>query len=192
VAPSHPDDCVQPSNFYDRVQINIPLNNRALHEIPVAELVPFVQSVVHIESPVHPSVIMQRVTEGAGLKRAGNRIQDVVGQAIQQAVKGGFICQRGDFLWINGMERPPVRDRSLLDATERKMEFIAPEELEESLLQEISESFSLVTDEAIQNAAKRLGISRVTDPTKQLMMKRIDQLLESGLLDIHDEKVCLK
>ncbi|MEX2490530.1 MAG: DUF3320 domain-containing protein [Nitrospirales bacterium] len=192
VETSYPDDWVQPSNLYDRAKVTIPLNNRALHEIPVAELVPFVQSVVHIESPVHPSVIIQRVTEGAGLKRAGNRIQDIVGRAIQQAVKGGFICQRSDFLWVNGMERPLVRDRSLLDAAERKLEYIAPEELEESLLQEIGASFSLVKDEAIQNSARRLGISRVTDQTKQLMTKRIDQLVDSGRLNVHEARICLK
>ena len=52
--------------------------------------------------------------------------------------------------------------------------------------------FSLVPDEAIQNAAKRLGISRVTDQTKQQMTKVIDQLLDAGRLNIHDARVCLK
>jgi very-short-patch-repair endonuclease len=191
-AVSHTAEWQAPSKFYERTQVTIPLNNRALHEIPVPELMTFVQSVVHVESPVHPLTIIQRITEGAGLKRAGSRIQDVVSRAIQQAVKGGFICQRGEFLWGKEMERPSVRDRSLLDPTERKLEFIAPEELEESLLEEVGESFSLVPDEAIQNAAKRLGISRVTDQTKQLMTQVIDQLVDAGHLNIHDTRVCLK
>lgn len=151
----------------------------AHHPLPDPNwLAPFVVKIVQHESPVHEHEVTQRITEACVLKRTGNRIQSVVKRAVDQAVRQNLLTRRGDFLWIADMTEVMVRDRSQLDSNAKKLELVAPEEIEQVLMQEIARGFSLSVEGDISVAARALGFQRVTlqslDVFRQSLRKPVD------------------
>ena len=90
----------------------------------------WIQEVVKIESPVHFDEVARRIATAVGVARIGNRIQNKVKAAARQAARSGSVQIRGKILHWRGQEEVAVRDRSELPNASRKIELIAPEEIE--------------------------------------------------------------
>jgi very-short-patch-repair endonuclease/DNA polymerase III delta prime subunit len=167
---------------YKRASLRIALGNRELHEIPASQLLPSILQVVEQESPIDKTELIRRITEGAGLKRSGSRIQAAVQSAINQGVRVRKLTQKGDFIWHPDMTVPPVRDRSDLEAAAKKFEFVAPEEIRIALHKAVESGFSLSEEDAVSSAARLLGFQRVTAQAKGLFDNQLASLLNDGTL----------
>lgn len=167
---------------YKRAALHIPLGNRELHELPTTQLLTSLLQVVDLESPIHKTELIRRVTEGAGLKRSGSRIQTAVQTAIDHGVREQKIAQKGDFIWHPEMSEPDVRDRSELDATMKKFEFVAPDEIRVALHKAVESGFSLSDEDAVSSATRLLGFQRVTAQAKSIIDNQLSSLLNDGTL----------
>jgi len=168
---------------YARADITVPLNGKQLHEIDPEELAKFVVQVVQAESPIHAEEVARRITEAAGLKRTGSRIQDVVAQAAALAVQAKRIARRKDFLWRVDMQDAPVRDRSAVDSNLKKIEYVAPEEIRAALVAEVSRGFSMDVEAAIVAVARVLGFQRVSPAMRQTVLEQVKVLEREGRLN---------
>jgi hypothetical protein len=163
-----------------------------LHQADPESLVESVAQVVVVESPVHKMEVMGRITEAAGLKRTGHRIQSTLQSAIDLAISKGRVRVVGDFLWDPEMKEPRIRDRSALDANGKKLELVAPEEIQVALLAEIRNAYSMSIEDAISGAARALGFQRVTAQMQDFFREQIHclindrQLKQSGELLLPD------
>jgi hypothetical protein len=166
-----------PSERYQRAEITVSTDYHELHELPVDTLVTVVTDVVKVESPIHAKELTRRITEAAGLKRAGSRIQAAVNKALQLGKRRGEIEIRKDFVWNKGMTTPPIRDRSQLENASKKFDWVAPEEIDEALFAEVERSFSTTSEEAISGAARLLGFQRVTSPIRRILATRLEELI---------------
>lgn len=182
-------DAEAPADYpsYEKASIHIPLGGTQLHEAEPAWLAGYVARVVAVESPMHVSDVVRRITEGCGLKRAGNRIQGAVQAAIDVAARKGEIRECGDFLWQPGMTEARIRDRSLLDAGARKLEYVSPEEIRAALLAEIARGFSMSIDNAMTAAARALGFLRLSMQAQDVFRKEIRILVDDGRLKRNGE-----
>ena len=171
---------------YRRAEISISTGIQELHELPVDRLLTAVKEIVEIESPVHVQELTRRITEAAGLKRAGSRIRAVVEKALQLGRRRGEIQLRDEFVWSTDMTTPPVRDRSQLENASRKIDWVAPEEIAEALCREVERSFTTTRQDAISGAARLLGFQRVTSAMQEVFAGQLDALIRSRrLLDEH-------
>ncbi len=171
-----------PTVLYRRAQLQIPLLQKELHEFLPEELLPYIYEVIKIESPIHTTELMRSITEGAGLKRSGVRIQGAVLTSIISGVQKKQIVKKGEFCWHPDMSEPAVRDRSELDASSKKFEWVSPEEISLALFQQVKKGFSLSVDDAVSNAARALGFQRVTVQAKYLFELQLDGLIQSRKL----------
>lgn len=159
-----------------------------LHQADPESLVESIARVVAVESPVHKMEVMSRITEAAGLKRTGHRIQSTLQSAIHFAISKRRVRMIGNFLWDPEMKEPRIRDRSALDATAKKLELVAPEEIRAALLAEIRSAYSMSIEDAISGAARALGLQRVTAQMHDVFRQQIHcliydrQLKQSGKL----------
>lgn len=167
---------------YTKMQPRIRCDGFELHEANPESLVDSVARIVGTESPVHRMEVMRRITEGAGLKRTGSRIQSTLQVAIDVASSKGRVRVRGDFLWDPGMKEPTVRDRSNLESSEKKLELVAPEEIRVALLAEIRRGFSMSVEAAMSSAARALGFQRVTAQAEDVFRAQIRYLVDDGTL----------
>ncbi len=168
------------SLLYRRAQLQISLHQKELHEFSPQELLPYLCEIIRIESPIHTTELTRSITEGAGLKRAGVRIQGAVFTSISCGVQKKLIVKKGEFCWHPDMSEPAVRDRSELDASLKKLEWVSPEEIRLAIFQQVKTGFSLSLDEAVANAARALGFQRVTAQAKYLFELQLDGLVQSG------------
>ena len=153
-----------------------------MHEVPPSEMADWVESVVEAESPVHLAEIASRVAGHCGVHRVGHRIQAAVDRGATYAARQGRILQRGDFLWAPRMESPPVRDRSGMPNSTRKIERVAPEEIAEALILVVERGIGVTPPDAVVNAARMLGYARVTENIKGPIETVIQGLLSGGRL----------
>lgn len=162
-----------------------------LHQLSNEKLFSYIFQVVQVESPVHKAELTKRIIEGAGLKRSGRRIQNVLQSAIHYGVHQGKIIRKGDFIWDAEMKNPTVRDRSNLPASSKKIEFVSPEEIQLAILKEVKKGFTLGEDEAISNAARSMGFLRVTAHAKKIFQTNIKQLLNDQQILINDNLISI-
>ena len=165
---------------YQQAKIRIPLGQHKLHELPVVELIPYIKSVVEVESPVHQAEVIKRITEGAGLQRAGRRIQTHLAEAIRGAERSRVVRQKEGFLWSPEMTTPTVRDRSQIAG--KKLEWIAAAEITEALHAVIRDAYSLDSTEAVSLAAKQLGFSRLNAESRKHVEMVLGRLVRSGVI----------
>jgi len=132
---------------------------------------------------------VRRITEGAGLKRSGSRIQDAVQKAIMHGVRQSKLLLKGDIVWHPDMETPEVRDRSGLEANAKKLELVAPEEIRAAIENEVKRSFSMTVEDAAVNAGRALGFQRVTSQARALLDVQLEHLVKDGVLTIRGDIV---
>jgi hypothetical protein len=150
-----------------------------------------VTAVVEVESPVHEIEVVRRVVDGAGYQRSGSRLQATVEKAIAKALRSRAIERRGPFLW-DGNERSLVpRDRGDRPASARRMDLIAPEEIEAAVLAVVSAAAGIGRDEAAVEVARLFGFARTTPSIGEPILRCIESLEEKGVLEASGNQVRL-
>ncbi len=167
---------------YEISKFRIRYANYELHEIPVDILADLIVKIVHIESPIHIDMLIQRCVIAAGLKRAGNRINLAIKNAVSRATRLSLVKRNGSFIWDIDMKVPKIRDRSQLENSSKKIEWIAPEEIQLILLKIILKSFSIPRDELIQNSSFELGYKRTTDNISNVINNEIKRLIRNRII----------
>ena len=133
--------------------------------------------------------VIRRVTHGAGLQRAGARIQNVVSRAIGLAVRRKYIRKKQSILWRPEHHKPDVRNRSDLPAQDKKLDRISPEEIAVALLDVVRRNFSLSEDDAISEAANDLGFQRVTTVMHKQLRRVLNALVTKNFLMRDEGKI---
>ena len=151
-----------------------------IHEIRSSIIAGWVKSIVQVESPIHLYVLMQRIVFSAGYSKAGSRIQRAINTAVKMASQNGSVIKKKDFLWKPEQINLEIRNRIALSNNERKIEYIAPEEIQVGILNQIKFSFSISDDELIALVGNMFGFSRVTENIYSEIKKNITTLLRNS------------
>lgn len=153
-----------------------------LHETSQGILTQLVVEAVRVEGPVHRDHVTTRVREAWGLKRAGSRIEEVVAQSIDIAVKTQRVIRSGEFLSEPGRQ-PWPRDRSNVDAIAlRKAELLPPQELEVAIKQLIQRSFGATRDQVVQAVSRGLGIRSTSSQVREAIERVVETMISSSQL----------
>ena len=161
---------------------NLCASNQALHTVDPKRLAHEIKAVVDVEAPVHEVDVTRRLMESYGLSRAGNRIAANVSEAIKAGTRAGLFFYADGFIYADKQREARIRSREALETTERKIELVAPEEIDAALLEVVRLGFSMESEAAISGALEMLGFGRVTSRMKELVSARIDKLLATNRL----------
>ena len=167
---------------YKFAELSISTDGLHLHEVPSSTMASWIQSVVKIESPVHLDEVARRIATAVGVSRIGNRIRNKVKTAARQATRSGSVQIRGEFLYWTEQGEVTVRDRSELPNTSRKIEFIAPEEIEMAIKQVVSVAFGIEREELAREACKFFGFKSVSEDMRRSVDKVVEELIEKRQL----------
>lgn len=141
-----------------------------------------IRIVVEVETPVHISDVTRRLMEAFGVTRAGSRITTAVEQAVRLGVRHNLFNGRGGFIYSADSRPVPIRSRAHWDTPERKFEWVAPEELDEALVETVTLGFSMSYEDAISGALSLLGFGRATAKIAGVVEERISNLSAQGRL----------
>jgi very-short-patch-repair endonuclease len=192
--PSEPPPLViqaQSSKKYMFAKIRINLGIQELHEISQEQLANWLVQVVSVEGPIHWLEAAKRIADAVGVQRVGNRIQ----MAFQSACSYGHVYKmienRNGFLWTYGPVPVQVRDRSDFPPQQKKIEYVAPEEICAAIEQTVKESFGMAADDVAVAACRRLGFARVTEEMRATVEEQRDKLVKEGRLEWRGETLVL-
>nr|WP_304188973.1 DUF3320 domain-containing protein [Rhodothermus marinus]MBO2492354.1 DUF3320 domain-containing protein [Rhodothermus marinus] len=166
-------------------EVRLPKKHRyksSLHEEPLSRLARLLGSVVQAEGPVHFDLAARRIMDAYGVKSLGRRIRERLQKAVRQAEMDQLLQVKGDFLYAPDQKYIPVRDRSSMDAQYKKLELIAPEEIDTALELVVLLSHGSRWEELPNEACRLLGFSRVTADMRRIVEARVRHLLQQGRL----------
>jgi len=161
----------------------------SLHEAPPANLAALVKAVVAVESPVHETEVIKRLMMSYGVARAGSRIVENVGAAIRHGHRAGMFHQADGFVYADALRVAQIRNRSELEPAERKIEWVAPEELDAALVEVVRLGFSISQEAAVSGALDALGFGRATVNITGVMNARVASLVACGKLTRSGDKL---
>ncbi|MCY1507689.1 putative DNA helicase [compost metagenome] len=188
----HRAEDVVPSSSrpYVKVQLSPVLDvSVQLHQERPEKLVQMISAVVEVETPVHIADVTRRLMDAFGVSRAGSRITAAVEDAIRLGSKQRLFQERDGFVYSANGQGVPVRNRSQFEAAERKIELVAPEELDQALIETVTLGFSMTREDAVSGALALLGFGRATTKIAGLLEERIRELSSSGHLAEVDDLV---
>jgi very-short-patch-repair endonuclease/DNA polymerase III delta prime subunit len=170
------------SSVYKKVILEKWTSSEALHEVHREKLVELIRLVVEVEAPVHDADITRRVMDSFGVSRAGSRIVDAVKSALQYGAALGTFKYEDGFAYAITSGDVAIRNRSDFENAEKKIEHVAPVEIEEALLHCVKNAFTIDRGEAISDALSQLGFSRSTAAISSHMNLIVEGLLKRGSL----------
>ncbi|WP_336250710.1 DUF3320 domain-containing protein [Stomatohabitans albus] len=152
----------------DSVDIRNPINAVRIKD--------FIETLVRAEAPIHMSLVNTRIREHSSIDSVGSRIKETIRGAIELA----DVMVRDDFLYASS-EVPMVVRRNTPDCV-RKIDQIAPEELEYAILCTIDDAIGIERTNLIPAVATVLGFQRTGPDIRRRIETTIDQLLHRGLI----------
>jgi hypothetical protein len=147
---------------------------------------------VEVEAPVHVDDVVRRMTQAAGMQRAGSRIQDVVHRAIDMMVSRGDVRRKRDFLWSKDKRSTVVRDRSDFASQEKKLERVAPEEIALAMLETLRRNYSMSVNDTVSGAASDLGFQRVTSSMADRFSRVLKALIDKKFVARNGELLSIQ
>jgi hypothetical protein len=153
------------------------------------QLAKLVNQILEIEAPIHLDEIGRRVIKLLGEGRLVASFKTKVQSAVQLLVDRNAADRRGDFVFRAGQTVIAVRSRrSLNNATLRKPELIAPEEIRAAVIRVVTDSIGTNVSETIASAAKMLGISN-GQSTQEIFAKEIEFLESQSAVEDRDGRL---
>ncbi len=176
---------------YKLAKMRINLGMQELHEVSREQLANWLQQVVAVEGPIHWLEAGKRIADGAGIQRVGNRIQ----KAVQSACTYGHMYKkfesRKGFLWPYDPVHVQVRDRSEFPPQQKKLEYVAPEEICAAIEQAVKESYGMAAADVTVAACRLLGFARVTEDMRAAVGEQREKLVKEGRLELRGETLVL-
>jgi hypothetical protein len=160
-----------------------PVSGVEMHLASLADLSNMVARVVSVEAPIHLNELTKRLMDAFDVVRAGARITSRVREAVDHCVRRGTIRFQGEFVYGTSVGRISPRDRSSFGASDKKIEFVAPEEIEAALLESVRLGYSLSVGDAISSAIGMLGFGRSTQKIAATVEDSLSALIQSGALE---------
>jgi very-short-patch-repair endonuclease len=175
---------------YEEANFHVEMMSEEIHALSAEELGKVVVKVVHIEGPIHESEITRRITTLWGLSRAGRRITDAVGAAIELAENSGTIDSEDDFYWLPEQAKFPLRNRDRVESSGlKKPEMLPPRELQSGIREFVEKHVSTTPEETARAIGRLLGFRTTSRQLRERIEDEIDALIarselvpENGLL----------
>lgn len=162
----------------DASRIGLSAADSQFEEIPADRLQRAILTVIEGEGPIHRKMLLARLTEAAGLQRAGARIQRRVDSECRSMAKKGLLNQGQDTLDVVSRGALALRDWSVLPASQRKFALVPEVELENAILQTLRDGVSVGSEDAMSATINQLGFKRLTGPIRQRLEALISRLMD--------------
>ncbi len=182
VPPAPEPQEISSTEKYKLAKLFISTGGVRLHEVTLSKMANWIQDVVKIESPVHLDEVARRIATAVGVSQIGNRIRKKVKTATMQATRSSGVQIRGEFLYWTEQGKITVRDRSELPDASRKLELIAPEEIETAIKQVVLGAFGIDRDELTREVCWLFGFKPASAKMRQEVEKVVERLIEEGHL----------
>jgi hypothetical protein len=174
-APTNPLPALPaPDYLLAELTISAGLQQQGLQRVPLPQLHHWLLSVVTTEGPVHIEEAMRRVLDAYGITRLGPRIRTILADAVEKLHVSQRLQRRGDFLWLpDQVAAVHPRSRANVPAGSRKLELIAPEEIDAAVMQVVEHALGMRPDDIPPAACSLLGFGATSERMRGMVNGRV-------------------
>jgi very-short-patch-repair endonuclease len=167
-----------------KYKLRVVLENDLIHaEKYWADLVRLLIEVVKVEGPVHLDCATQRIAEVSYFERLSPRVASAVRTAARQCSKQRIFEMRGEFIWPTGVRDIRVRiPNALVKQSQRKLEFIPPEEIQEAMKRIVGYAMSIPIAALTEETARLFGFSKMSEQMANSLNLQVTQMIAKGIL----------
>jgi hypothetical protein len=185
-APSPPkiEDKLIPYQSYESTTLQ---SSEDLYKSPTPVVSTVVSEIVSIEGPIHYEEVIRRIREGCGLRRAGNKVRNIISSAVDMAENNGNIRRSGDFLLLNDTSRISVRERIY----KPDITFISAEEIEEAIKMVLDFESETLEKELVIKTSRLFGFKNTSKKTFDRIHQVLEDMLNKGVLRDSNGKIDL-
>jgi very-short-patch-repair endonuclease len=167
---------------YTMTQVEVLGDAAAFERAPDLKLVEIVQSVVDVEAPIHLEELKRRVCAFWQVTRLSPRTSKRIDSMLESMSKRNVIMLKGDFVW-SLPERKVVPRLRKLKKYIFAAESIPPEELDEFIRYVLENGQGMSKEQIAQAVAKLIGFGRTSQAISDMILDRIQSLLEQSVLE---------
>jgi len=172
---------------YQAYESNTLKTSEDLYKSPTPVVSTVVSEIVSIEGPIHFEEVIRRIREGCGLRRAGNKVRNIISSAIEMAENNGNIRRSGDFLLLNDTSQIPVRERIY----KPDITFISAEEIEEAIKMVLDFESSVIKKELVIKTSRLFGFKTTSKKTLNRILGVMEDMINKGILRESNGKIDL-
>jgi hypothetical protein len=156
-----------------------------------SQLADEIARVVAAETPIHPEVLLERLKDLHGVKRAGDNVRANFARALDRAIRSQRVRRdRKQFLWAPGQTLNTFRIPALAGES-RKMEHIPVEEIRLAVLHLVESHFGVQRDAIVLETQKLLGTQRGSAAVQTIIAEAVDRLITDGDLRLNGNQLTL-
>ena len=161
-----------------------------LHLVEDSKLINLVTQLLKVEAPIHQDYIKTVITKELGIARIGNRIENTFNKLFILGQRQGEWILRDKFLWKHNQRIEKARDRSHLTEKLRQMDWIAPEEIQLTLIEIVKQAEAITKNELMKATLQILnGGIQLTEVKRVVIEKEVDELLLGRAFMIDDNVI---
>ena len=163
-------------------------NNKGLKRLEL------IKEIIRVEGPIHKDEVAKRYSSSLGLAKAGARIKTEANPFILKLIYSGTLDSEGenmDWVWIK--DQPvPIRDRSEVEYSLRRPEFLPPIEIREAIKVCVKECHGATKEELERSIPRQLGISSSSQKLREIVSREIHGLVSADMLRTQGEILIMK
>ena len=142
------------------------------------------------EGPIHFDYAVERLAAAWGIKQVTPKISHAVQEALSQLIRDQKVVTKGSFLWPPQLKevsiRVPVED---IPESKRKLEYIAPEEVESAMLLIAHYALGISDDSLVAETAKVFGLNHSGEKSKEYFNEILRRLVRDRKLAYKDHVI---
>lgn len=167
---------------------NIPLKTQDdVYDKPVEDITEVIKDIVDVEGPIHKDIIIKRIKESSGIKRAGSKLKSVVNNAIKLGEDKGSMYTLDDFVYSNKSSEINVRKRN-----KPNINYISNDEIGANIKLVLIFKEHLTDKKLIRTVARNFGFKSTSKKTSTRINSVIDLMLAKGILEIVKGEIQIK
>ncbi|EGL16336.1 AAA domain-containing protein [Paenibacillus sp. HGF7] len=147
-----------------------------------------IKHVVQKEYPIHFELLCKRLVGLFGNQKVTVKVRDSVNYVIDRYLTDK-LDRRDGFLWIKEAENIKARVPLSTDVGVRTIAHISKEEIAEAMLQIVSKSIGITTNDLYLVTARAFGFSRTGGNINLAMQQACEYLIQSGVVKNQNGKI---
>ncbi len=147
-----------------------------------------IAKIVDVEGPVHKEIVIKRIKEHAGIKRAGSKLKSTVGDGITYGEKNGQFMVIEEFLYPANLDSNiQIRER-----VKPNIDYISNDEIAANIKLVLLFKEHLSIDKLTKTVARNFGFKSTSKKTASKINNIIDLMLAESIVENIQGEIQLK
>ena len=169
-----------PAPAYDKADFKIDRTEFDAHEAPAENIVEAAIKIIRHEGPIHDDILRWRLRDALGVQRLYRRLSDLLSSALESAERDSAVARSDDFWEMSGASRTGIRNRAMLPRAERRIDYVAPTEIDRCVQQVLKDTLGARSEEIPGLVAERLGLVKTGVELTDAVLERVDDGKKTG------------